>query len=132
MSHLLPALVRLVTLAAAVLLYMQLVAASWGEKGDANIGAGLLAFAGLVAASFSWALFDARRHGLGPTVVRWMLVALGIGAGWVVVMAVAEADGSMSVLDLILFDAGLSVFIAGLVGVPAVAGAAIGAAIRPS
>jgi hypothetical protein len=130
MSSILSILVRLVCLAALVAAYLTFVVPLLGREGDANIGAGLIGFVLVVVAAFVWAFLDARREPRRPTLAWWAVVAGLLGAGWVVLMAYQEADESTSVGELIAADAGLAVFVAGLVLVPAGIGTGIGRSTR--
>ena len=126
MSAFVSILVRLVGLGVLLGLYMTLVVPRMGEPSDANIGAGLIAFGLVVGAAFVWALLDARRRPDRPTFAWWAAVAVLLGVGWVVLIAVREADESMGVGELLAADAFLVVFLTGLVLVPAGIGTAIG------
>ncbi|TGN66322.1 hypothetical protein EXE59_21945 [Nocardioides eburneiflavus] len=96
------------------------------DGGGANIGAGLIAFGGVVPVSFGWAYVDGRRRGAAATTATWAIVALAFGALWLIGLAVAEADDSMGLVERLRFDAFLAVWTAGLVLLPAGVGAAIG------
>ncbi|WP_156411689.1 hypothetical protein [Nocardioides sp. Soil805] len=100
------------------------------DGGGADIGAGLLAFSGLMLASFVWAFLDGRSNDLAATTVVWSLVAVALAAGWRVVVAVASADTSMSFAERLSADALSTLFTFGLVLVPAVLGAVVGGASR--
>lgn len=132
MSIVVAALVRTCVYAAALAGFYAALANFTSKEGGANIGAGLLAFAAIAAASFVWALVDARRRELTQTIAIWAIVAAVFSVGWLVVRAVIEADASMSAAELVLHDLFLIPFTAGLVIGPAVVGAAIGQALRPS
>ncbi|WP_248582392.1 hypothetical protein [Nocardioides sp. InS609-2] len=123
-------LIRVAAFALALTGYMELIVSRWGEEGDANIGAGLLAFLLLAVAGFCWALYDGRRDGIGATVICWGVVSAVFSLGWLVVMALSEADESMNVKEMIATDAALIPFTFTLVFIPAVIGAAIGNATR--
>jgi len=126
MSLLLRVLVRLVVLALVVTAYMELVVPLMGDPGDPNIGAGLIAFGIVIVVSFVWSVVDGRRRGLPSTVACWAIVAVALSLGWVVLLAVAERDGSMSTRDALSASLGLVPFTIGLVLVPSLVGAAIG------
>lgn len=130
MSNLVKIPVRVATFALALTIYMQVVLPRWTEPGDANIGAGLLAFLVLAVAGFCWALYDGRRDGIVPAVICWGVVSALFAVGWLVVDAISDADASRSVLEGMTADAGLVPFTFGLVFFPAVVGAAIGSTTR--
>ncbi len=132
MRHVLPALVRLATLGLALVAYAMVVVPMMTEPGDPNIGAGLIAFAGLVLASFAWSFVDGLRHGARPALGWWFSVAAALAAGWWVVLAAAERDASMSFGELLVADAGLLPFVFLLIAVPCAIGAGTGQALRRS
>ena len=129
MSHLLAVLVRLAALALGLAVFYVFLAGT-AEKGDANIGAGLLAFGALIVAGFAWSLYDGRRRGAPFAIVVWIAVSAGLAIGWWIALAAIERDASMSFGELLANDVGSVPFILGLVAVPAVAGAFIGGATR--
>ncbi len=129
MRLLLAAIVRLVALGAGLAAYAALPALFPGST-DANIGAGLLAFGGIVVVSLGWAFADARRRGASSTVATWAIVAVAFGVLWLVGLATLEADDSMTLVDRLRLDASLVVFAAGLVLLPAALGAALGGRSR--
>jgi hypothetical protein len=132
MRLLLAALVRLVALGAGMAAYYAALPVLFPGSTDANIGAGLLAFGGIVVASFGWAFADGRRRGASPTVATWAVVAVSFGVLWLLGLASLEADDSMTLVDRLRLDAFLAVFTAGLVLVPAALGAALGDRSRSS
>ena len=133
MSTLLAAVVRIVVMGAALGGYFAALPYLFSDDGDgANIGAGLIAFAGLMLVSFGWGFLDGRARGISPTVVVWAIVAAGVAVGWLVGLAVAEAGESMSVTDMIRTDLFSVFFTGGLILVPAAVGAAVGGSLRPS
>lgn len=132
MSIVVAALVRTCVYAAALTGFYAALTNFATKDGGANIGAGLLAFVAIAAASFVWAIVDARHREIAQTILIWATVAALFSVGWLVVRAVLEADASMSALELVLHDFFLIPFIAALVLGPAVVGAAIGHALRPS
>lgn len=91
---------------------------------DANIGAGLLAFAAGALIAFLWALRDTRTVPTGPVLLRWLLTGALAALGFWAVGAVREPDAALS--DL----ATVAPFIAAVVLVPALAGVALGATAR--
>lgn len=99
-------LVRVGAFALALILFMQVVLPRLSEPGDANIGAGLLAFLALALAGFPWGMYDGRRMGVVPAVICRAVVSGVFPLGWLVAEAVS------------------------LVLIPAVIGAAIGSATR--
>ena len=132
MSHVLAVLVRLAALGIALAVYATLVVPSMSDAGDADIGAGLIAFAALALAGFGGALLDARRRGARTALGWWLVVAAGLAVGWWVALAVPQ-DGSASFGELLAQDAGLLPFTFALVAVPATLGAALGRALpRPA
>lgn len=126
MRLLLAALVRLVALGAGLAAYYAALPVLFPGSTDANIGAGLLAFGGIVVVSLGWAFVDARRRGASSTIATWAVVAVAFGVLWLVGLATLEADDSMTLVDRLRLDAFLVVFTAGLVLVPAALGAALG------
>ncbi|HXH77803.1 hypothetical protein [Nocardioides sp.] len=127
------AMVRIAVLGAALAGYYAALPFLFPDDGGgANIGAGLIAFAGLALMSFGWALQDGRARGNSSTVTVWSIVAVVMGIGWFVALAVAEADASMSVADRIETYAFIMFFTVGLVFGPAAAGVGVGSALRPS
>ena len=126
-QHATAIVVRLVVMGAALGAYYASIPALFPDSADANIGAGLIAFGAVVLVSFGWALVDGRRWGASPTAVTWAVVAAVFGVLWLIGLAVLEADDSMSIAERLRVDAGLAVFTAGLVLVPAGLGAALGA-----
>ncbi len=108
--------------------------ASLGQAGGAgaNIGAGLLSFLAIIVAAAIWSFFDARGSGrLAKTLVLWLVVAVLVG-----ISAAFGAQGFATQLDakVLLSDlSSLSFFVAGLVALPALLGASIGASVgRPA
>ncbi|NHA67172.1 hypothetical protein [Phycicoccus flavus] len=94
-------------------------------SGGADIGAGVLAFALVVLVSFVWSLLDGRRAGLGRVLLRWLLVAVLVGA----FLAAFPQIGSDTSFDLQVYLGDLpesGPFGAALVFVPALVGALIG------
>jgi len=126
-GHVRAVLVRLAVLGIALTAYTLLVVPRMGDGGDAAIGAGLMAFAALATAGFVGCLVDAARVGAATAVAWWLLVAAGLAVGWWVALAVPR-DASMSFTELLASDVGQLPFTFGLVAVPALLGAAIGAA----
>ena len=98
------------------------------DKGDANIGIGLLAFGLLVLAGGIWGLRDGLRLPLGEAVLVWC------GAAFAVALTAASPlvfeETGLSLATLLADIAGLVVFVSVLVGFPAVVAAAVGSAIR--
>lgn len=126
------AVVRIVIISLTIAMYSAVVSASgWGGGTDANIGAGLVGFVGLVVLSLVWALVDGRALGLKDTILSWSVIAATVAIGWWVVLAVVEADPSSSVAENLVADLSLTVFVFGLVLVPASVGALMGKASRP-
>ena len=132
MRLLLAAIVRLVVMGAGLAAYYAALPALFPGSNDANIGAGLLAFAGIVVVSLGWAFADARRRGTSSTVATWAIVGVTFGVLWLVGLATLEADDSLTLVDRLRLDAFLAVFTAGLVLVPAALGAALGDRSRSS
>ena len=94
MRLLLAAIVRLVVMGAGLAAYYAALPALFPGSNDANIGAGLLAFGGIVVVSLGWAFADARRRGTSSTVATWAIVAVAFGVLWLVGLATLEADDS--------------------------------------
>jgi hypothetical protein len=132
MRHATAVLVRLAVLAVALAIYIAWVAASADPDGagGADIGAGLIAFAGIIVVSGVWALVDGRRQDAQTALVWWTVVAVLLAIGWWVAGAAVQRDGSMSFADMLAADSGQVPFTAGLVLVPAAVGALIGQAAR--
>ena len=133
MPFAIPVLIRVVTIGAGLAGYY--AALPWlfpDDGGGANIGAGLIAFAGLALVSFAWAALDARRRGSAATVVSWAAVAAVVAVGWLVVLAVVESDASISVVERVRADLALIALTGSLVLAPAALGAAVGGVLRPS
>ncbi|WP_426243974.1 hypothetical protein [Nocardioides sp. LHG3406-4] len=130
MRYVLKVLIRLASLAIGLVAYMELIVSNWGEKGDANIGAGLLAFLALALVGLFWAVYDGHQVGALPAVVCWGVVSALFSQGWLVLRAFSEADESMSAGELMRADAPLIPFTFMLVFIPAVLGAVIGHATR--
>lgn len=118
--------VRLAALLGATLLY-GFAAENLFPTEDANIGAGLIYFALLLAVSGIWGLWDGyHAKVLPPVFVRWALIAGVVGLGgpfrtWL------EEGRDFGVLWSDLWN--LTPFIAGLVLAPAAVGIAIGYAL---
>lgn len=125
-------LVRFVGLLAVLEGTAYAIMAVSGDDGGANIGAGLIAFAAVLAVAAIWGFVDGRSAPLVPDVLgRWAIVAILVGAASVVVMALGESDGGLEVILSDLLN--VSTFVAVVIGVPAIIGAALGAAVtRPS
>jgi hypothetical protein len=129
MRSLLAAAVRLGVLGGTVAVYFAAIPFLFPfAAGDANIGAGLVAFGLICLLSFGWAVVDARRRGGTPTVQVWAVVAVAAGLLWLLALAFVDADSSMSLQERLRQDAFLAVFTASLVLVPAMLGAALGSA----
>lgn len=126
MTYLLAVLLRVAALAGVVTAYMTLVVPFMGEPGDANIGAGLIAFGIVILVTVAWSFVDGRRAGLAPTVTRWAIVAVVFSLGWVVLLAVADGDTSLGSREAVGAALALIPFTIGLVLVPSLVGAAIG------
>lgn len=120
-------LVRLVVMGAALAAYYSAIPFLFPDDGgDANIGAGLIAFGVVVVVSFGWAFVDGRRRGASPTVATWAVVAVAFGLLWLLGLALVEADDSLGLVERLRLDAAMVVFTAGLVFLPAGLGAALG------
>ncbi|WP_210648682.1 hypothetical protein [Nocardioides sp. SYSU D00065] len=126
--HLVAVLVRLAALGIALAAYTTLVVPSMSDAGDADIGAGLVAFAALALAGFGGALLDARRHGARTALAWWLAVAAGLAVGWWGALAMPQ-DASASFGELLARDAGLLPFTFALLAIPAALGAALGRAL---
>ncbi|GAA5122989.1 hypothetical protein GCM10023339_42140 [Alloalcanivorax gelatiniphagus] len=128
MKHVIAVLVRLALLGLALTAYTQLVVPLMSSAGDADIGAGLIAFAALVVVGFVGCLVDTLRHGAVTAVVWWLAIAVCLAVGWWVALAVPQ-DTSSSFGELLAADAELLPFTIGLVAFPAGVGAVIGHAV---
>ena len=128
MSNVIAVLVRLAVLGIALTAYTLIAVPAMSEPGDANIGAGLLAFAALIVVSCIWSLVDGMRQGAPTAIARWAAVAVLLAVGWWVALAVPQ-DSSMSFGELLAADAASIPFSIGLVLVPAVVGAVVGQAV---
>lgn len=121
--------VRLVALAAGLAGYYAVLPVLFPDDGGgANIGAGLIAFALVMAASLVWGFLDGRARTLVPATVIWLVVAVAFGALWLLGLALVDADESLTLVERLRFDAFLGFHGAALVAVPAVIGAAVGGA----
>lgn len=133
MSIVAAALVRVIAMGVALAAYYASLPILFpDDEGGANIGAGLIAFGAIVLISFGWAFVDGAARGVAPTAVMWAIVNAVFSVGWLVVRALIEADASMSASELVRHDLGGVPFTLGLVLLPAVVGALIGQALRPS
>ena len=121
MSSAVAALVRVAVLGLALVLVTLLPIAS-----EDALGAGLLAFAGLVVASGGWAVVDGFRHGARTALLWWAVVAVVLALAWWLGFAATQRDGSLSFTQALTGDAGFVPFVIGLVLVPAAVGAALG------
>ena len=127
------ALVRVVAIGAALAAYYAALPRLFPDDGGgANIGAGLIAFGALVLISFGWAFVDGAARGISASIIVWAVVAAVVSVGWLVALAVAQADASMGASELMVNDLGSLPFTLGLVLAPASVGAVIGGALRPS
>ena len=121
MNHLAAAIVRVAVLGLALAGYLLLPIAS-----EDALGAGLLAFAGIVVVSALWAAVDGYRHAARTALLWWAAVAVVLAIGWWIVFAATNRDSSISFTELLAGDAGMVPFVIGLVLVPAAGGAALG------
>lgn len=120
-------LVRAVVLVTAIPLSGWAFAAATGGA-DANIGAGLFAFTVAVVISGVWGFLDGRRsHASGPIFVRWVVVAVLVVLGLLVLSVLRDGTEGTPVAESV----SLALFFLGLVAVPALVGVALGAALRP-
>ena len=124
MTHVVAVLVRAAALGAGLALVTRLPIAS-----EDALGTGLLAFAGVVVVSGTWALVDGYRHGARTALLRWLVVAVLVALGWWIAFAATQRDAGTSFTDLLASDAGFIPFVLGLVVVPAAVGAAIGGVV---
>ena len=125
-------LVRVLVLLAASAVAFLVLNLGQGDTADANIGAGLVVFAVLVAGGFGWALRDGL-HRAGDTasdpttgrlVLRWLAVAVVTAALVPLVTSLVSGGG---VGEGLVPDT--LIFLAALVFVPAVAGLGLGRAL---
>ncbi|MER7555707.1 hypothetical protein ABTZ46_02125 [Nocardioides sp. NPDC126508] len=118
--------VRLAALLGATLLY-GVVAENLFPTEDANIGAGLIYFALLLAVSGIWGLWDGyHAKVLAPVFVRWALIAGVVGLSGPLQIWFEEGR-DFGVLWSDLWN--LTPFLAGIVLAPAAVGIAIGYAL---
>ncbi|MGN0065371.1 MAG: hypothetical protein ACI379_14130 [Nocardioides sp.] len=96
---------------------------------DANIGAGLMAFAAVMGVTFFWAIWDACRNRWWVSAIVWACTA----ALFAVVSNVVTnwTDGERALTDLVTFRPDLDFFMAALVIAPAVVGIPLGIWRRP-
>ena len=123
MSILVSIVIRTLTLAAAVAAYFFVAQRVWSTKGDANIGAGLLAFALVIVVSFVWSARDGHRHGAGRAIGMWLAVA---AVTPLVLLGLLAASEPLTREQLLADAAVLGPTIFGLVAGPGVLGAALG------
>jgi len=97
------------------------------DKGDANIGIGLLAFGLLLVGAAVGGFVDGRRLPVGQAMLTWCCVAPAVGLTAAAPLLFEESglDLAVRLADL----AGIVVFVSALVAFPAVAMAAIGSAV---
>lgn len=96
--------------------------------GDDGLGAGLLEFALIVACTGLWGALDGTHHGLRRSAAVWVPVGVLGGIAMTVVLNLIDAPLDTGVLRSDLADT--APFLAGLVIVPALAAAALGAFVR--
>ncbi len=129
MNHVVAVLLRLALMGLALTAYTQLVVPRMSSSGDANIGAGLIAFAAMMLVGFVGCLVDTVRQGAVTAVVWWLAIAALFAVGWWVALAIPQ-DTSSSFWELLALDAELLPVTIGLVAGPAVVGAVVGRAVR--
>jgi hypothetical protein len=100
------------------------------DKGDANIGIGLLAFGLLLVGAGIGGLVDGLRLPLGHALLIWCCTAPAVGLTAAVPLMFEEPGLDLPVLLADL--AGTVVFVSVLVAFPAIAAAAIGSAFASS
>ena len=133
MNILVAAMVRSVVIGALLAAYIVAIPVIFpDEGGGANIGAGLLAFAGLALIAAGWALLDGLSREFTRVVGSWCVVAALVAVGGLATRAIIEADGSLSILELISLDASLLPIGFSNLFLPALVGAAIGRALSRS
>lgn len=119
-------LIRVVVLVVAIPLSGWVFAAATGGP-DANIGAGLFAFAVAIVVAGIWGLVDGRRaRSPGPLLLRWVLVAVLAVLAPMVLSVVRNSTEGVTVAE----SAFLALFFLGLIAAPALVGVAIGSALR--
>lgn len=119
-------LIRAIVLVVVIPLVGWVVGATTGGH-DANIGAGLLAFAAAIAVSGIWGFLDGRQAGsLGGMLLRWALVAVLAVLGLIAYSVIRNAGGGVPTASSI----DLAFFFLGLIAVPAFIGVAIGHATQ--
>ncbi|MGI9156861.1 MAG: hypothetical protein ACR2FG_09525 [Marmoricola sp.] len=118
--------VRTVVLVAGDWVYREI--ADHSPLGDDALGAGLLDFALVIAFAGLWAALDGTRQGLRRTTAVWVSVGVLGGIATTVVFNLMEAPLDTGVLRADLGDT--APFLAGLVIVPALVAAALGAVVR--
>jgi hypothetical protein len=97
------------------------------EKGDANIGVGLLAFALLIVAAGIWGLRDGFLLALGEAALAWCGAAFAVGL--TAASPLIFEDSGLGLGVLLADFAGLVVIVSAMVALPAITGAAIGSAV---
>lgn len=128
-SHLSPKHLALHTILRAVVLTvvavaLQASATVWGASDDSGLGTGLIIFAVLGGLALAWAVVDGVRESWIALAV-WAIAALPTG----LLMATALGFGTGLPARLVLADlAGSGLFMAALIGLPAVLGATAGSA----
>lgn len=129
MTHLLAVVLRLVVLGVLLTAYYAAMPYLFPGEQDANIGAGLLAFALVALVCGLWGIVDGRARGAATATAIWAVVAVVFGVLWLVGLALVESDDSMTVSERLQVDAFLMVFMGSLVLAPALIGVAIGRAL---
>lgn len=97
---------------------------------DANIGAGLLAFAVASVAALAWCGVESYRAGLTLGLIIAVVSAMTYAAATLAFLAAGAAADSESFVEALLLDLGLGGFLAGLVAGPGAVGAILGHSAR--
>ncbi|SED43598.1 hypothetical protein SAMN04489844_4409 [Nocardioides exalbidus] len=127
MKAVLSILLRLAVIGLALILYTEVaVPAMSRTSNDANIGAGLIAFAGLALIGFAGGLLDGISQGALTSALWWLVIAAGIALGWWLVPPWLRNTSDYSYTTLLQQSRDVVPFIFGLVAGPAVVASGIG------
>jgi hypothetical protein len=122
-------LLRIVVLTGLAATYLALVPVVFDTgTGDANIGAGLIGFGLLSAATGGWALVDGGRLGFATGLWPWALVVPVSALLMAVGLAVREPD--LPVRSLLADISGTAVFLTLMLGTAALVGGCLGAVVH--
>jgi uncharacterized membrane protein len=96
--------------------------------GDADLGEGLLLFLLMIGVALLWGAWDGFRRGFGLAAAVWVATGVLTGAALAIVLGLGDPANTLQTVVADLADT--APFLAGLVLVPALIMAAIGAIIR--